>query len=232
MSSRCGLSPAIAVFEVGPGTGLATKRLLQFGVSKLRAIEPDPNLAAFLRQALLTDSLEVDESSFEDAILSAGSYDLGVAATSFHWLEQSSALSKVYQALIPSGWWAMWWTHFGSAEGKDPFQITTGHLFVETPRSPGVGKSGVPFALDRDARLADLRNAGFVDAAVEQWRWSRNYTTSHLLELYRTFSPVQSLTPLRQRQLLDSLASIVERQFGGEVRRTFLTVLYTARRPG
>src|SRR5579859_5881772 len=45
---RCGLRPGMPVFEVGAGTGLATRRLLELGASPLVAIEPDPTLAAFL----------------------------------------------------------------------------------------------------------------------------------------------------------------------------------------
>jgi hypothetical protein len=79
------------------------------------------DVAAFLRETISTSSIEIDQTSFAEAVLAPAAFDLGVAATSFHWLEQTSALSKVYRSLKPSGWWAMWWTHFGSDE-PDAFQ--------------------------------------------------------------------------------------------------------------
>jgi len=42
---RCGLRPGTNVLEIGPGTGQATRRLLDLGASPLVALEPDPALA-------------------------------------------------------------------------------------------------------------------------------------------------------------------------------------------
>jgi trans-aconitate methyltransferase len=148
--TRCGLGRATCAFEVGPGTGIATLRLISLGVSRLQAIEPDPRLAAFLQETIGADSLEIDQASFEEALLPEESFDLGVAATSFHWLEQGTGLAKVYRSLKSGGWWAMWWNHFGSEE-PDAFQQATHHLFAGTADSPSWSREKrIPFALDRD----------------------------------------------------------------------------------
>jgi SAM-dependent methyltransferase len=231
LRARCGLGPDISVFEIGAGTGLATQRLLALGVARLLAIEPDPRLAAFLRARISSSLLEIDQSTFEEAKLPDAQFSLGVAATSFHWLDQRSALAKVYRSLRAGGWWAMWWTHFGSTEA-DAFQLATDHLFAQTPDSPsGGGKEKCPFALDRQSRLRDLTTSGFCDAEVELWRWTLSYDTARLVALYSTFSPIQSLEPEPRRDFLRNLARIAEEQFGGSVERPFTTTLYTARRP-
>jgi SAM-dependent methyltransferase len=228
--TRCGLGAGRSVFEVGPGTGLATRRLLSLGASPLRAIEPDARLAAFLRDNVGAGSLEIDQTSFEDALLPSACFDLGVSATAFHWLDQGSALAKVYRTLKPGGWWAMWWNHFGSDE-PDAFQQATDHLFAAMADSPSWnGQKGIPFALDRESRIRDLTTNGFEDAEVELWRWSVMYDTPRLLALYSTFSPVQSLAPESRQQFLSSLGQIADHQFGGRVERRFMTALYTARR--
>jgi hypothetical protein len=135
----------------------------------LRAIEPDPRLAVFLRQTVPHSSLQVDQSTFEDADLAPVSFDLGIAATSFHWLEQVGSLAKVHKKV--GGWWAMWWTHFGDGKEYDAFQAATYHLFIDIPQSPSHGRQGgPPFALDREARLHDLFAAGFQLAEVDLWR--------------------------------------------------------------
>jgi SAM-dependent methyltransferase len=227
----CRLGPATSVFEVGAGTGLATRRLLELGASPLVAIEPDPTLAAFLADALPSAALRVVQQSFEDADLAAESFDLGVAATALHWLEQGPALAKVRRLLKPGGWWAMWWTQFGGEE-SDVFQRATDHLFTDTPDSPSHGRDGgPPFALDQDARLRDLADAGFADAKAQIWRWTEPYETVRLAALYRTFSPIQPLEPTRRERFLDDLARIADTQFGGCIERPFTTALYTARNP-
>src|SRR4029077_15589130 len=128
----------ISAFEIGAGTGLATQRLLALGVSRLWAIEPDPRLAAFLRKPVSSSSVQIVQTTFEQAELPTAEFGLGVAATSFHWLDQGSALAKVYRSLGAGGWWAMWWTHFGSCQ-SDAFQLATDHLFVGTSDSPATG---------------------------------------------------------------------------------------------
>jgi SAM-dependent methyltransferase len=230
LATRCGLAAGISVFEIGPGPGLATRRLLNFGVLRLRVIEPDPRLATFLRETVGTDGLEIDQTSFEEAILPEASFDLGVSATAFHWLEQASALTKIYRSLKPGGWWAMWWNHFGSEE-PDDFHRATDHLFIGTADSPAWSdQKRIPFALDRDSRLQDLTANGFHGAEVDLWRSSFTCATAGLVALYSTFSPIQALEPNSRQRLLTGLAQVANEQFGGRVERQLITVLYTAQR--
>lgn len=221
-----------AVFEIGPGTGLATRRLLSLGAALLVAIEPDARLAEYLRGALPDPALGVVEAAFEDAALEPAAFDLGVAATSFHWLEQAPALAKVKAALKLGCWWAMGWNNFGDDAKDDPFQAATDHLFAQTPDSPSHGEDGrPPFALDQQARLADLIDAGFVDAEAAIWRWRATLDTVRVVALYSTFSPIQALAPDQREAFLRDLTRIADEQFGGQVERPFATTLYTARRP-
>lgn len=83
LRQRCGLAHRPATFEIGPGTGIATRPLLRFGANPLVAIEPDARLAAFLRKIIPDDELTVTVSSFEDVDLNEGSFDLGASATAF-----------------------------------------------------------------------------------------------------------------------------------------------------
>jgi phospholipid N-methyltransferase len=66
---RCGLADGRAVFEIGPGTGTATRRLLDLGARPLIAIEPDLSLAAYLRKSNRDAALQVMVSTFEKAVL-------------------------------------------------------------------------------------------------------------------------------------------------------------------
>src|ERR1700722_961089 len=80
----CGLRQNTATFEIGAGTGIATRRLLELGANPLVAIEPDNRLADFLCESLKTESLTVVRSTFEDAGLPGAGFDLGFSATAFH----------------------------------------------------------------------------------------------------------------------------------------------------
>jgi SAM-dependent methyltransferase len=229
--ARCHLERGTSVLEVGPGTGQATRRLLAAGADPLVAVEPDPALAAYLEESL-GSRVEIQASTIEDARLPESAFDLAVAASSFHWVDEAIGLAAVHDALRPGGWWAMWWSLFGIPGQKDAFMRAVDPLLAGLERSPTAGKPGrPPFALDLEARHAALEDAGFVDAAHETVRWHASWDTAGVRALYATFSPIAVVAEPRRTEILDGIAAIAEREFGGVVERELVTSLHTARRP-
>ncbi len=111
LERRCDLSEGVRVLEIGPGTGLVTRRLLAAGAS-VAAVEPNANLAAFLREAFadVGPAFDVLEAPFEEADVEDAAFDLAVAATSFHWVDQETGLAKLGRVIRPGGSVALWWT--------------------------------------------------------------------------------------------------------------------------
>ena len=232
LRERCGLGSAARVFEIGPGTGLATRPLLAAGVSSLVAVEPDERLAAVLQERSPDSRLTVLTQAFEDAELPPGSFDLGCAATSFHWLEQRPALAKIASLLRPGGSWAMWWNVFGDAGREDPFHEATSGLLSGLSRTPSQPQNWRhPFALETEARLADLGATGlFTDVAFETLRWTLVLDPDQVRALYATYSQICVLEDAERNRLLDALRDIAATTFGGRVERNMATAIYTARR--
>ncbi len=229
---RCGLGPGTHALEIGPGTGQATRRLLELGVTPLVALEPDPALAGFLRRSF-GELAEVREVALEDAELTAECFDLAVAASSFHWVEEARGLEKVTSALRRGGWWAMWWTLFGVPGEPDAFITATTPLLDGLDASPSSGGEGGPgpAALDADARFAALSDAGLREAEHEVVTWGASWDTEGIRALYSTFSPIARLDESRRDEVLDGVARIAEHEFGGHVERTLLTSIYAAQNP-
>jgi SAM-dependent methyltransferase len=232
LQERCGLRAGSAVLEIGPGTGQATRRLLELGADPLVAVEPDPALAAYLREAL-GERVELRVTPLEDAELEAAAFDLAVAASSFHWVEEDVALARLFVALRPGGWIALWWTLFGDRTRSDPFRSAVDPLFEDIPHGPsGPAEEGRPsFALDTEHRLAALTAAGFEDLRHDVARWTKEWDAAGIRGLYSTFSPISVLEPERREEFLDTVARIVEDEFGGRVEKPLVTSMYTARRP-
>jgi len=229
LTERCGLAPGCSAFEVGAGTGISTQELLARGAS-LVAIEPDVRLADYLEARLPSSRLEVRRRPFEQAALEPDAFDLGCAFTSFHWLDQDEALAAVATALRPGGAWAMVWNVYGDPDRADAFHDATLEIMRTPEESPSAGLTGrLPFALDVEVRRRDLQAAGFVDLDVVRENWALELDPAGVRALYATYSPVARLEPPARARLLDAVAEVAEREFGGRVERNMVTIAYTAR---
>jgi SAM-dependent methyltransferase len=228
LRDRCGLKEGAAVFEIGPGTGIATRRMLDLGANPLVAIEPDQRLGAYLRRENPDQALVVKLSTFEDAALPEAAFDLGVSATAFHWLEERTALAKIASLLRPGGWWAMVSNVFGDDSRPDPFHDATKEL-LGGPSSPSAGTGNVPFALDHKAREAAIVQADAFDG-FEKWisAWSLSLDADQTAALYATYSNV-SRRPDRSAVLAE-LRRIATEEFSGRISRNMITSLYIAKR--
>jgi SAM-dependent methyltransferase len=229
LCKRCGLTNGTATFEIGAGSGKATRRLLDLGATPMIAIEPDGRLAEFLRRTNRDKALRVMLSSFEDAPLDAASFDLGVSATAFHWLDENAALLKVAELLRPGAWWAAFWNVFGDDSRPDPFHEATKELLLSGPSSPSAGNCGVPFALDAEARVQALQRVNAFDIVEHQTKaWSLNLGPEQTVALYATYSNINVRSD--RHTILAELGRIARDQFQGHVTRNMTTSLYVGRR--
>src|SRR5688572_14117184 len=76
LEERASLRPGASIFEVGPGTGQATRELLRVRPSRLAAIEPDERLAQRLARlwAEPGTDFQIQAAAFEDALLEETSF--------------------------------------------------------------------------------------------------------------------------------------------------------------
>jgi SAM-dependent methyltransferase len=228
LRDRCGLGPGCRIFEIGPGTGQATRQLLSWGPSVV-ATEPDPALAAALAETpiLPPASLEVINDTFENAALADGAFDLGVAATSFGWVDKRVGLPKIRRVLKSGGWWAMWWNIFRDVRGDPIFE----RAMLGAAR-PTAFTSSTHYSLDQGARLGDLRNAGLVDADYLAIERTLDMTPASLRALYATFSPLRVLAPAEFAQRLALVEGQAEAEaVDGVVQRVYRSTVYLARNP-
>ena len=230
LRERANLGPGIDILEIGAGTGLATVQLLAEQPSRLVAVEPDIRLIDFLRTTVIDPRLQVLAKSFEDVDLPPSSFDLVASATTFHWLDAVPALRRIHGLLPPSGAVALWWNVFGDSSRPDPFHDATTHFFVGQRTSlSGGGTDRPPHALDADARIQDLTDAGFVPNPPEFMHWTLSLDASGVRSLYATYSNVTVLPPAERADLLDALAEVATREFANHVERNMTTAIYTAR---
>ena len=109
-------------------------------------------------------------------------------------------------------------------------------LRAEAPSFRGEPRHVLPEGLARtlqvDDRVAELQAAGFSGIEQETLRWTANFDTAGMRALYGSFSVMRDVAPERAEVFLDQVAQIAEAQFGGQVERACVTVLYTAQKSG
>jgi SAM-dependent methyltransferase len=234
LQQRCGLAPGTRTLEIGPGPGNVTRDLIRLGAGPMVLVEPDERFAAHLRRAHGADrkaEIRILSTTFDRTHLLNGWFDLAVAATSFHWLDELAALDKIARALRPGGWWAAWWNVYSDPSRPDEFFAATQSLLsgVHTVNNTVPGR--LTFALDIEARLESLSSIGrFENSGCDPIRWTLAMTTAQTVDLYRTFPTILRLPRGERDRLLADLARISDDQFGGQVERPMLTPLYTARK--
>ncbi|MBB4632070.1 class I SAM-dependent methyltransferase [Sphingosinicella soli] len=222
------LIPGADVFEIGPGTGQASRRLLAADVGSLTLVEPDPVLAGEL--AGLAGNVRVVNAPLEDAGLAAGAFDLGVAATSFHWVDASRGLPMVHNLLRPGGVWAMWWTVLHDPE-EDLFSRAVLPLLKDAALPPSLrGPEQRHYSLWTGDRLAELRAAGFAHAQHQMHDMTVRMTAAEMRALYGTFSMVRRMEPKLRARVLDGIEAVGEQGFGGIIARRFRIPLFIARK--
>jgi SAM-dependent methyltransferase len=227
LASRCGLRAGASVVEIGAGTGLVTRRLVAAGASVV-AVEPDANMAAHLAGAVSGD-VQIIRGTFEQAALPQDRFDLAVAATSFHWVDQAAGLPKLGQVIRPGGWAAVWWHIFDDPERQDDFRDALQALTGDG--DPG-GHHNVQFELDAAARCRDLAGlAGMTDVSGNLIRWTAELDTAQLRALYASMIRIRRLPADDQQRILDQISFLADQNFAGRVQRPFITAMYTGRRP-
>jgi len=231
LRDRCGLTRGARVLEVGPGTGIVTRRLLSAG-ARVVAVEPDPSLAGYLRGVHPTDDLEIIGATLEAADLDRGRFDLAVAATSFHWVDQRQGLQKLSDTVKPGGWIALWWTLFRDPDQPDAFSTAVEELLGPTTRGAFDEPQRPPFQLDEEHRRRDLALwAHAVDVESRIVSWACVLTPPQARALYASMATVIRRPPSEQEALLDQIERLATEAFGGRVERAFVTALYTGRCP-
>jgi SAM-dependent methyltransferase len=222
---QCGLAPGARVFEVGPGTGQATRALVAAG-AMVTAVEPDPALCRTLAAAVPGIST-IKNATLGSAELPVGGFDLGVAATSFGWLDPATEYSRIFKALRPGGWWAMWWNVFQDLRGDPIFDRGFEGLLHHR-----AFRGGGHYALRREDRIADLARIGLPEPTHIELTTRAMLTPGGLRALYATFSPLRSLPDDEFARRLDQVEMMAaDEAVGGHVERQFRMPVYFAQRP-
>jgi SAM-dependent methyltransferase/diadenosine tetraphosphate (Ap4A) HIT family hydrolase len=243
----CELTGSSRIVEVGCGTGQLTAALADTGAMIL-AVEPGPALAALARGNLAgRPAVEVRTTRFEDLEATPGSFDLLVAATSFHWVDPTIGYHKAADLLRPGGRLALL-TNAHTAGGNHthpPFADAVRRLHHRL--APAIGDWTFPTAEEIAARAAGGGDMASLWARIDRntteppdvsgrfeppevhcYPWVATYDRDAYLDMLASQSSYALMEPDQRQALLEGIGPLVDDLLGGWVTKQYVTVLATA----
>ena len=224
---------ALRAVEIGPGTGQATRPLLEHGISVM-AVEPGEKLAAFLSSKLGGEfpRLDVVKAKFEDAELESGAFDLVFAATSFHWLDRGMRFQRCHDLLREGGALAVVHTNQIDSIADHGFFARVQPVYDRHQQNDS------PFLLPAEDELTPPEYEGLVasglfdEVRLHRYRWDQTYTSSEYGDLMRSYSGTQAMEPPQQEAMIGDVCALIDAEFGGSITRPLVITLSLARRGG
>jgi SAM-dependent methyltransferase len=105
----CGLTPGIAIADVGSGTGILTEQFLRNG-NRVYAVEPNREMRQAAERLLAAyPNFTSIAAPAEATTLPAAGIDLIAAAQCLHWFDLEAARREFRRILKPRGWGAVIW---------------------------------------------------------------------------------------------------------------------------
>jgi SAM-dependent methyltransferase len=217
----------VSAVEVGAGTGKASEAVAQ-RVARLTCIEPDPGMAALLRERFAhRPHVTVVEEVFEEWAPPAVGTDLLYFALSWHWIDPTRRCDLAYAALRPGGTLAIFGHQYGFADPAIEQRISAVYERLAPQLRTAVREH---YGLDAVAqRTAELTGSGhFVDVRSARVVRDQPYPTARYIRLLRTFSPHIALARARRRALHEAIAGVID-DGGGVLTVRLDTTLVLAR---
>jgi hypothetical protein len=150
-----------------------------------------------------------------------GSYDLFLAAQSFHWIEPYSGLARAAELLKTGGTIAI----VGTADRSQESAFWHATEPIYNKYNP-VDSSGRPHTDYRQA----LRTSGqFVDMREVRKTWTRGYMGEEYIKLLWTFSDHRAMPEPKRSRFFEEIRRVIT-QMGGEVIRSYETLALLAKK--
>ncbi|MDX6568055.1 MAG: hypothetical protein QOH15_633 [Gaiellales bacterium] len=201
LARRCGLVDGADVIDLGCGTGLSSRPLIERGAT-LIGIEPDPEMLA-RAEAALGDRARFQLARAEQLPLADHSIDLVVAAQAAHWFEEPEAGDEILRVLRPGGYVAYIW--------KYPTPETPYTYLVDEIATRLTGKSLLAGAMYGIGTVSQLLRPGLEAYSRVTFEQPIAYTVERYIGHVSSRERVRQLLGPQMDALLDELGDRISR---------------------
>ena len=230
---HCALHPGNHVLEVGSGTGIATRPLVDRGLM-VTCVELGAALVAVAQARFAGDArVHLVHADFEKWWpTDAARFDAAVAATAWHWIDPAVGYPKLATLLRPGGHLAVWTANHVFPTGGDDFFIELQEVYDEIGESLPAKWSWPSPAELAPPGVEAASNGLFVTKAVERFDWEVSYDSASYVDLLDTFSSHISMQPWQRQKLYGEIRRRLALRPDGRLRRHWGAVLEISRRAG
>ena len=218
-----------SILEIGCGPGTATQSFAARGC-QIDAVEPNQDFVHLARnQCQSYPEVTIHPVSFEDYESDANQFDIVLAATSFHWVDQSVAYKKSAELLKDNGHLVLLWnkelqpdraiydqfeaayeTH---APGLRRFETKQQEIAVLKNLEAPIIESG----------LFTLIDTGFIQTNVD-------YSSDDYIALLNSYSPYIELNAEHQAQLFHKITDYINTELSGVIHLSYMTGYHIAKK--
>jgi SAM-dependent methyltransferase len=193
---RAGLRAGDPVVDIGAGTGILTRLLLERALGVV-AVEPLEEMRAHLEAAGL--GAEVRAGTAERLPVADASLAAVFAANAFHWFDAERAPAEIHRALRPGGALVLLW---GLRDTDDPLQAR----LEEISRRLLSATDGYP----TPSSHAVLERSGlFEPAGARRFPYRQRLDEASVLDLVSSWSVVGAADPEAREAVLEEVAALV-----------------------
>lgn len=210
----CNITDMSKILEIGAGSGIATKELVNYGVPVV-ALEPGENLYKIAKAKVANPLVEFRNLTFEDyADQKLGEkFSLIAAFTSFHWLKREDVFEQLDTLLAENGTIAVVWNTFlqdtsqVSEEVENVYQEQLSDVYPGKTDLDAVNKKSLG---KLDGRIAKL--TGREDFRVEfqkTYACTYEYNAKTYPEFLGTFPKIIELPTERKERFLQRVSEVI-----------------------
>jgi len=205
------------ILEIGCGTGRATRLFAERGY-RMVCLDLGQDLIEVAKSTLQdADNVTFILTEFEDFEPAGFTFDLIIAATSFHWISPDAQYIRTAALLKPTGALAVFrHRHVGQDQG----------FFAEVQRVYEACAPSLvaPAALDTSDRLTP--GADLYDPPIHRDSpWSQAYTAEEYIRLLSTYSDHIALPDDERTQLFGAIGELIDARYDGRVVKQYEAVL-------
>lgn len=225
-----------AILEVGCGTGQATLPFARRGYQML-CLDIGAEMLAIARRKLADfPNVRFEQAAFEhlaETPAAPAAFDLLISATAFHWVPPEVRYSKAARVLRPGGSLAVFSNEHPRMSNGFMEEVQAVYERYKPPSKAGISRPDRPLLETKieqeQARMEDSRL--FAEVTLHTYHWKQTYTTAEYLRLQHTYSDNLVMEEGARRSLFQGIADLIERRYGGQLEKEYLSVLYLARTP-